>query len=427
MSVIAALVMSVCLLATTIALAAPYDLGKHDLGGATVRFVCWGNLLPESDLELMERKQQAEEMFNCKVEMLVFDWSSYTTNLMSRLLSGDSALDIWMVHADHFWALVGQDAYLPMNRVLPADYFKRWGDVSFEMTFLGNIYSFSNPNPDPTEGHVLFFNKTMFEREGLESPYDLVASGNWTWDKFTELARKLTKDLNGDGTNDVYAICNLTEVTPLIGYTNGASPTKVDENGKVVFAFDSPEAIQTLEQIYQWCVVDGVGLRWNPEAFAQGRAATIYAPALNYPNYVNMQDDWGVVPFPIGPSATTFVYPTRGGMTWTLPRNSADPVAMVAVWDYIFEQRYPEDEKQAAFEEGVMNWVRDRESFETILAIQKDWNENGCNAVFTHRRLLAPLGPDGYWLTAAGQKTPASAMAEQKPVIQAILDEALKQ
>ena len=48
--------------------------------------------------------------------------------------------------------------------------------------------------------YVYAFNKQMITDRGLESPYDLVKSGKWTWDKMYEMMQAAATDLNGDGT-----------------------------------------------------------------------------------------------------------------------------------------------------------------------------------------------------------------------------------
>lgn len=48
--------------------------------------------------------------------------------------------------------------------------------------------------------YVYAFNKQMITDRGLESPYDLVKSGKWTWDKMYEMMQSAATDLNGDGT-----------------------------------------------------------------------------------------------------------------------------------------------------------------------------------------------------------------------------------
>lgn len=47
--------------------------------------------------------------------------------------------------------------------------------------------------------NVIYFNKNMIQELGLESPYEVVHSGKWTWDKLTEMAKQASKDINGDG------------------------------------------------------------------------------------------------------------------------------------------------------------------------------------------------------------------------------------
>lgn len=51
--------------------------------------------------------------------------------------------------------------------------------------------------------YVYAFNKQMITDRGLESPYDLVKSGKWTWDKMYEMMQAASTDLNGDGTYNV--------------------------------------------------------------------------------------------------------------------------------------------------------------------------------------------------------------------------------
>ena len=47
--------------------------------------------------------------------------------------------------------------------------------------------------------NVIYFNKGMIQEFNLDSPYDIVHSGKWTWGKFTEMAKQASRDINGDG------------------------------------------------------------------------------------------------------------------------------------------------------------------------------------------------------------------------------------
>lgn len=51
---------------------------------------------------------------------------------------------------------------------------------------------------------VLFYNKTLFDKEDIEYP-----SNKWGWDTFLSAARRLTKDTNGDGRIDQFGYAEI--------------------------------------------------------------------------------------------------------------------------------------------------------------------------------------------------------------------------
>ena len=52
--------------------------------------------------------------------------------------------------------------------------------------------------------YPLYYNADYFEEAALPSPNDYYQQGKWDWRTFLEVARKLTKDTNGDGKIDRY-------------------------------------------------------------------------------------------------------------------------------------------------------------------------------------------------------------------------------
>ena len=50
---------------------------------------------------------------------------------------------------------------------------------------------------------ILMFSKTLAKNQGLEDPYQLVLSGNWTLDKMYNMVKNAAKDINGDGKMDL--------------------------------------------------------------------------------------------------------------------------------------------------------------------------------------------------------------------------------
>lgn len=82
----------------------------------------------------------------------------------------------------------------------------------------------------------IFYNKRMFEEAGIdpEEPYNLQASGEWTWAKFEEYCAKLTKDTNNDGQTDIYAMASFSkDYLKLCAASNGAQFVTRNAEGKI--------------------------------------------------------------------------------------------------------------------------------------------------------------------------------------------------
>lgn len=55
---------------------------------------------------------------------------------------------------------------------------------------------------------VIAFNQRLIDEHQIENPYDMVLDGKWTIDKFGEITKGVSQDLNGDGKmdkDDLYA------------------------------------------------------------------------------------------------------------------------------------------------------------------------------------------------------------------------------
>jgi multiple sugar transport system substrate-binding protein len=103
---------------------------------------------------------------------------------------------------------------------------------------------------------IMYYNKDLFDVAGVSYPPSKAAEA-WTWDEFVEVAKKLTKDTNGnDATSadfnpeqiDTYGISFPTwwgGYTPLI-YSNGG---KLVSDDGMEFMMNSPEAVEVLQKM----------------------------------------------------------------------------------------------------------------------------------------------------------------------------------
>ena len=84
----------------------------------------------------------------------------------------------------------------------------------------------------------------MFKEAGLPSLYDLIESGEWTWEKMREIAAALVADTDGDGQIDRYGVGGMfpnhspwNTLVPVLA-TNEVQLT-AEVNGRVVFDLDA--------------------------------------------------------------------------------------------------------------------------------------------------------------------------------------------
>ncbi len=59
---------------------------------------------------------------------------------------------------------------------------------------------------------AVFYNATLFDNAGIKYPATNWIDKSWTWDKMVEIAKKLTKDINGDGRIDQYGLLDTRDL-----------------------------------------------------------------------------------------------------------------------------------------------------------------------------------------------------------------------
>lgn len=436
MSLVLTLVLSLILFGSTFASA--FDLTQfglkpaeeYDLGGATVTIISWTSdrmsKYFQDNLAVMGRVEEAERIFNCKINWMQ-DSNQPDINF-NRLLAGESTHDIWHVqNKKGYWQLVANGAVIPLSDILPPEYYEAMPPTLIAteeaLKYNGKYWGAGPVEWRPVYGYqndMIFvaYNKTMFEREGIEDLYELYLAGEWTWDKATEIAVKLTADLDGDGETDQWGI---VDVRPWdLAVSNGASITREDENGRVIFTADEPAYLEALEQYYTWwseleVVMPTYGSSTLRDTFINGKAGMyFYVPAYSLSDQIlpNMVDEWGLVPYPKGPRMDEYSWTVQALNTTLIPINAKDPEALVALRTFLWR------EEDIDTNDLLAAHVKSREAADVFLTANREWDGNAS-------RLFEKFLGDFQNVTrevARGAKSPAAAMAELKPVIQSNLD-----
>jgi len=439
------LLMVLCMCVTTVAFAQddytpPPGVpgpGEVDLGGATVTLIGL-NLDTRSIWEwgafwdtFFERMEEAKTLFNCNFAYI--HGGNYSDHVLNRILAGESSYDIIINRQARefgYWKLVQDGMLFPVSDILPSEYFESLGiadrNATEKLQHKGKLYGFGTLTANINNSMEIWaYNKTMLEREGQPDPYELWKNGEWTYEAFEKIAKAVTRDTDGDGVIDQWGAPDFfgdgTAVIRTLPW-NGIEITKIDENGKVVFALDSPVAIETINLFKRWRLDEqmlGVGV--SGVSFQNGDFAFDKAHAMGF-RYAkqSMQDEWAFIPPPKFPDVDRVYHPTFTWRTNFIPANSKDPLGLIAVWSYLVR---PDD---YLVEEHIAALMRDaipanRESWEVYEVAIETFQGEGDH--FEGTALWSEIVAPALTSVITGEKGAAAAMAEIKPQAQAFLDD----
>lgn len=384
--------------------------GIPDFGGETITITTWG-ARPQRYLDTYApgRLEEAERLFNAKIEILVFPKNELAGVNMNRLLSGDSRLDLWNMEHDQFWPLVIQGALLGTSGVLPADYYTNLHPVHQKMAlawnFLGEDYYVGSAPAAYSAAMFLIYNQDIIDREGLEDPYELWLEGNWNWDTFEQLMREATRDTTGDGLIDQRGFNHEVHYQNWIP-TNGANVVK-ESQGRLLFALHEEPAVYGMNKLHQWRT-EGLmvpGTEEQNALFALRQGWSIENRATNWDGHT-----YAFIPYPQGPHAdpTVHLAPFWAELGYSLPANSERPEDLVAVLDFL----YPAPEFQEHLERMVRSMVLDRTSYQMAM-----WHyENAEVVVNTWKNFI---GSNEYDLAAVEATTEGGAASKMAAIAQA--------
>lgn len=263
----------------------------------------------------------------------------YEEWLAEQILAGTEP-DVFLMPDDDFEAYASMGAIRNLSDTIARD--KGFDEEGFYPAVLeygrkdGSLYAL----PVECAPTLMFVNKTLLEREGIEMPSD-----DWTWQDFYDICARVTKDTNGDGDLDQFGMYDYD--WQLAVTTNGGG--LFDPSRRACF-FASPN----IEQCVQFVMrlkklqqghevtsreVDLGKVAFRPFTFAEYKT---YKP---YPWRIKKFSDseWDCVRLPAGPSGKN-VSPVstlliamsertaEPGLAWQLMKKiSMDPEVQQAV------------------------------------------------------------------------------------------------
>ena len=253
-----------------------------------------------------------------KVDVQLVGWGMMFDKLMI-VSAGQGKADVARISSEWFHPLAARGLLAPLDDYVKRDHFDiddfypqsidGWG------RYKGVLYEL----PTDIDIYALYYNKDMFDK--CHVPYP---DWSWDWNRFVEVSKKLTKDLNGDGKLDQWG-CAPDYWWQSYVFSNGGSVVSKDLRKCML---DQPAAYNGLQFMGDLVSKYQVAPNANDlsnfdfnKLFTSGKIGMIisgpWAPELLFSKEVKFAYD--VAPIPKGPAArATFI----GGAAYGVLRGS---------------------------------------------------------------------------------------------------------
>ena len=290
----------------------------------------------QATLEFMEK-------YDIEIDWIPGDYNTYISQLPQLVASGNPP-DTGVLSSGRFLSFYYGNLCMPINDYLAIDdpYWDK--EVLEAFSVNGNYYGV---NTGEIEEHFIYYNKTLFEEEGIEDPYELYEKGEWTFAKLREIAKKATIYADDGVTVETYGIGTYQRQDFILA--QGADFIKYNvASGEYESNLSSPAVIAGLNY-YKDLIADGSfnpGIHGYSQFPARQIAMFIESPMNAISNndlLNNMKDEIGIVPFP--PSIVDGKsYAPTNSISNCVPTNSQNPAGGM-LWNHYWVRRLADGEK----------------------------------------------------------------------------------
>ncbi|MDD4772857.1 MAG: extracellular solute-binding protein [Eubacteriales bacterium] len=261
------------------------------------------------------RMRTVEEKLNVKVQAHLMGGSGDATKLKTSIKAAAGAYDTAYVNT--FGAgSTAQAGYLyDLLSVGDLDIHAPWWDQNCVngMTILNKLYMVTGDIGTMYKKSigVILFNKQMIDDYNLDSPYALVSDMKWTIDKFTEMGRQVSQDLNGDGkwtVDDKYGLLYYCDMIALGLIGGGVNICSKDEEDLPYISFYNDTTQKIWETYIELLYDPSLSLSWSKigvpnddiiAMFQNNQGLFNFNEFHAIQNMREMDTDFGILPVPL--------------------------------------------------------------------------------------------------------------------------------
>lgn len=363
----------------------PFPGRVSDLNGRELVFQLAGTIRPTTETEAGRRMaaliEDVEKKFNCTI---TFDSTSTQDQRYASIMAGNPKVDLmWAASHEEYINQYAGGLIQRMDSLLVADFndYDRYSAA----TQLGRIgegyYGISPLTSGYTGGslwvyNVMYFNHDIVSDAGYSPStiYNYVKNGQWTWDKFEEVAENVTS-------GGIYAM-NDSELYFYNGLMVSNNTDWVQMRGNnLKFTGGESEGLQVLNYYRNLVnkgfiqVGDGVSrTQQNASEFNAGNTAFYVHPVWAIQHRINPATafEWGVLPVPKAPGASDYVSHSEWVSFYVIPRGIRRPNEVLTILDYIQGNPiFTQAEDNAQYIAFYAPFVRDGESMDILMDLRK--------------------------------------------------------
>ncbi len=310
----------------------PYA-GIEKYKGKTISFFTWWNL---KDQEKQVVKDFIKK-YGIKVELQYSGYEEYTTKVTAAISSGKGP-DIVALEQRNYLNLINSGMVQPLDtNIINIEQDKKLDIASMNALKWNNkYYGFNIANNLTYSTYVMYYNKSMFDSQGVTDPGTLWKNNNWNWETFTEAAKKMTRRANN---KTIYGVTSLETSYHGLVLSTGVDFMTIDGSNNTI-----KNNVLSNQVIDAFCLVSELreGGYWNPDSdtasFAKGEAAMMLSHTWMFEtsSMPKLNDKWSAVPVPSpkGTSETIGVEP----VVWGIANGAKNPEAALYFLRYWLDE-----------------------------------------------------------------------------------------
>lgn len=258
-----------------------------------------------------KRNQTICERYNCSLTQVKSGEIMGTTSIRSSVLAGDGSYDAIIMQGYDMVSLGREGLLIDLLTLEDIDTTKSyWNPTLIKELSLGGKLWYAMGDLSATDNRAvrcLYFNKELFEDYQLENPYDLVKSGQWTFDKFLGMVTDGKVDLDGDGdydTDDQWGLYVQPELGLNMYFAGGGRLTEKDADDLLTVTFGEKSAIELMTTVSEGIqsasdaiLISNDYLTMIP-SFADGHSLFYSEVSLFIERFRKYDFDVGMIPMP---------------------------------------------------------------------------------------------------------------------------------